>query len=66
MQTQTIETHDSPKVKRHRGATRNADSKPVTIWIPKTWIPLLDQAVKASDSDRSKFARIAIREKLAI
>lgn len=51
---------------RTRGATRNSDCMPVTIWIPKTWKPLLDDAVKRLDSDRSKFTRAALREKLAI
>jgi metal-responsive CopG/Arc/MetJ family transcriptional regulator len=36
----------------------------LSVWIPKALLPGLDQAVKKEDSDRSKYIRNAIREKL--
>jgi len=36
----------------------------VGVWIPETLLPVLDRAVVTDDTDRSKFIRIAMREKL--
>lgn len=58
-------TQTKPKISRPRGATRQADSIPVTIWVPKEWRALLQTAIRMSDTDRSKFTREALREKLA-
>ena len=48
----------------HRGGLKKADSYPMTIPMPITWVTVIDSAVKAADTDRSKFFRAAIREKL--
>jgi len=37
----------------------------LSVWISQTLLPSLDKGVKKEDSDRSKFIRSAIREKLA-
>jgi metal-responsive CopG/Arc/MetJ family transcriptional regulator len=47
-----------------RGAVRKDQSRLMTVWIPVGLLPFLDAAVKAEDTDRSKFVRRAIREKL--
>jgi len=39
--------------------------KQLSIWVSETLLPRLDEAVKREDSDRSKFIRNAIREKLS-
>jgi metal-responsive CopG/Arc/MetJ family transcriptional regulator len=39
--------------------------KQLSIWVSETLLPHLDEAVKREDSDRSKFIRNAIREKLS-
>lgn len=48
-----------------RGAYKKEDSKQIPLWVPEEMVPLLDEGVKLEDSDRSKFIRNAIREKLA-
>ena len=40
------------------------NSRLVTLWLPERLDPLIDQAVFTLDTDRSKFIRCAIREKL--
>ena len=40
------------------------DCKLVPVLVPKALIPALDKGVEAEDSDRCKFIRRAIREKL--
>jgi metal-responsive CopG/Arc/MetJ family transcriptional regulator len=52
------------KTPKRRGAVHKVDCSPVTIWVPKDWADLLDRAVSAGDTDRSKFIRLALREKL--
>ena len=44
---------------------KRAGSKLLSVWVPKNLLPLLDEGVRKEDSDRSKFIRNAIREKLA-
>ena len=44
---------------------KKKDSKLITVWVPKELLPPLAQGVLKTDSDRSKFVRNAIREKLA-
>jgi metal-responsive CopG/Arc/MetJ family transcriptional regulator len=41
-----------------------ANSKPVLVHLPKTLFPDLARALAKLDTDRSKFIRAAIREKL--
>jgi metal-responsive CopG/Arc/MetJ family transcriptional regulator len=48
-----------------RGNGKKLGGKLLTVWVPKTLLPGLDQGVKKEDSNRSKFIRNAIREKLA-
>jgi metal-responsive CopG/Arc/MetJ family transcriptional regulator len=48
-----------------RRSTKRTDSKLLSVWVPNALVPLLDEGVKREDSDRSKFIRNAIREKLA-
>lgn len=48
----------------HRGSITKQRSALIGVWVPKAVIPLLDEAVRAEDTDRSKFIRAAIREKL--
>lgn len=40
------------------------NTTPVTIPIPKAWLSVLKKAVSDADSDRSKYTRAAIKEKL--
>lgn len=47
-----------------RGVIRKSESKLLGVWVPGDLIPLLDIGVRKEDSDRSKFIRQAIREKL--
>jgi len=44
---------------------KKASNKLLTVWIPDELLPLLDKGVQQEDSDRSKFIRSAIREKLS-
>lgn len=44
--------------------TTKANSKPVLIHIPKRMLPAIRQATGLLDTDRSKFIRAAVREKL--
>jgi metal-responsive CopG/Arc/MetJ family transcriptional regulator len=48
-----------------RGSITKAESRMLTIWVPEQLIPKIDAGVRVCDSDRSKFIRNAIREKLA-
>jgi hypothetical protein len=48
-----------------RGAITKAGSKLVTVWVPKALVIALNHGVRITDLDKSKFVRIAIREKLA-
>lgn len=38
----------------------------MALWVPESVLPLIDAEVLRRDSDRSKFIREAIREKLGI
>jgi len=48
-----------------RGSGKKPKGRVLTIWVPGKLMSLLDQGVQKEDSDRSKFIRNAIREKLA-
>lgn len=48
-----------------RGAVRKATSKLVLVWFPDSILPLIDDAVRKLDTDRSKFIRNAVREAMA-
>ena len=47
-----------------RGAVNKAESRLVPVWFPEELIPHIDDAVKRLDTDRSKFIRNAVREKM--
>lgn len=44
--------------KRYKG-------KLLSVWVSETLLPRLDEGAKKEDSDRSRFIRKAIREKLS-
>ena len=48
-----------------RGSGKKPKGKLLAVWVPEKLLPCLDQGVSREDSDRSKFVRNAIREKLA-
>lgn len=48
-----------------RGTVRKSRSTLVTVWVPHHVVGALDAAVEVEDSDRSKFMRRALREKLS-
>ena len=48
-----------------RGSTRKKESALLTVWVPEPYFPLIERGVRQIDTDRSKFVRAAIREKLA-
>ena len=50
-------------MKRRR--SKRKPSKLVMVWFPKSLIPFMDDAVTLLDTDRSKFIRNAVREKMA-
>lgn len=47
-----------------RGSVKKSESKLLTVWAPIPLLDGLDQGVRMTDSDKSKFIRTAIREKL--
>jgi hypothetical protein len=47
-----------------RGYSKN-ESTMLTVWVPRPYFPLIERGVRKTDTDRSKFVRAAIREKLA-
>lgn len=53
--------------KLHRGAVSKdkSESKAILVYFPREIIPLIDQAVKMTDSDRSKLIRKAVRRELS-
>ena len=54
-----------PQRKRmQRGAVSTANAEILAAWIPKDLAKQLDAAVRALDTDRSKFLRAAVREHL--
>lgn len=61
----SIYTLGSMKKPQRRGAVTKSESRAVIVYFPKTIIPLIDEAVRLRDTDRSKFIRSAVREKLS-
>lgn len=47
-----------------RGFVSKKSSRLVNLYVPEVLLPALDRGVAKEDSDRSKFIRNAIREKL--
>lgn len=46
------------------GRIKRSESRLINLWVPKELFPVIDRAVRITDSDRSKFVRLAIREKI--
>ena len=44
--------------------TDRGDHQYIGFWAPKTLVAILDRLVSEGDSDRSKFIRAALKEKL--
>ena len=53
-----------PAPKNKRGAVQKSAATLVAVWIPNEILQLLDAAVAAEDSDRSKTIRKALRRHL--
>jgi len=53
--------------KRPRGGVTKDKSlsKAILVYFPKELLPLIDAGVRMTDSDRSKFIRNSVREKLS-
>ena len=47
------------------GSGKKPKGKLLAVWVSGKLMPRLDQGARKEDSDRSKFVRNAIREKLA-
>jgi len=47
-----------------RGAIQKRKARLVSLWIPKDMDKAIVDVVEAEDSDKSKFIRAAIREKV--
>jgi hypothetical protein len=58
---------DTPNARKkmRRGALSKTQSELVGGWFPKHIVDVIDRVVVARDTDRSKFLREAVREKLA-
>jgi metal-responsive CopG/Arc/MetJ family transcriptional regulator len=48
-----------------QGRVKKRECRLLNFWVPVQLLPQLDQAVRATDSDRSKFIRLAIRERVS-
>jgi metal-responsive CopG/Arc/MetJ family transcriptional regulator len=49
----------------NRGVVKTSEAVLVAVWIPRPLLAAIDEAVRVDDTDRSKFARSAIRAFLA-
>lgn len=47
-----------------RGCVTKDESRLINVWVPIILIPAIDEAVRVTDTDRSKFIRAAVREKI--
>jgi metal-responsive CopG/Arc/MetJ family transcriptional regulator len=47
-----------------RGTVKTKEAEMVAVWLPKPLAAALDVGVQKTDSDRSKFIRAALREKI--
>lgn len=52
-------------MKRQRDKHKKAGRTLVGAWLPDDLIPALDRAVSLEDSDKSKFLRNALRDRIA-
>ena len=51
--------------RRPRGPISRSKNTFVGGWMPQDLVDVMDTAIAESDSDRSKFLRSAVREKIA-
>lgn len=56
--------HQKSLVPRRRGTVSKSSSKLVSFWIPIDMYNLIEKALKAKDTDRSKWMREAIRKQI--
>lgn len=49
---------------RPRGAVKKSEARLVAVWVPDLLVHALDEAVRSLDTDRSKYIRAALREKI--
>lgn len=47
-----------------RGVVTKGEAEMVTFWLPTNMVAALQQAILIEDTDRSKFIRRAVRERL--
>jgi len=47
-----------------RGAVKKSEARLINVWIPVPVVTVMDKAVHDLDTDRAKFIRQAIREKI--
>jgi metal-responsive CopG/Arc/MetJ family transcriptional regulator len=52
--------------KPQRGGVTKANSRAIIVYFPNAVLPLIDEAVANADTDRSKFIRSAVRQKLGL
>ena len=48
-----------------RGSVKSSESELVALWVPRPLLAALDHAVGQEDSNRSKFIRKAVRNRIA-
>lgn len=48
----------------NRGLVKKGSARMITVWIPVSLFPYIERALEIEDTDRSKFIRNAIREKI--
>lgn len=53
-----------PNTRRPRGPMSASANRFIGGWMPDEMVKKMDAAVNGQDSDRSKFLRAAVREKL--
>lgn len=47
-----------------RGSVKKQDSELIAFWVPKPVVVAMDSAIAREDSDRSKFIRRAVRNRI--
>jgi metal-responsive CopG/Arc/MetJ family transcriptional regulator len=47
-----------------RGSVKKRDAQLIPVWMPRNVVLAIDEAVGREDSDRSKFVRNAVRDRI--
>jgi len=47
-----------------RGAYQRSDCQFLGVWVPQEWVAAIDLVVRQEDTDRSKFVRRALQERI--